>query len=66
MDLWEEAFSQSLYHINWAPNAHSNKSPCELEIGREPNIDKLRRFGCSAFVHVPEELRTKLKNDLSN
>ena len=35
-------------------------TPKEKYYGRTPNLSHLKVFGCIAYVHVPDELRTKL------
>ena len=35
-------------------------TPEERYTGRKPDISHLKIFGCIAYVHVPDELRSKL------
>ncbi|MCO5607757.1 hypothetical protein L7F22_061958 [Adiantum nelumboides] len=35
-------------------------TPEEKLTGKKPNVSHLEVFGCIAYVHVPDELRTKL------
>ena len=44
-----------------SPHASLNfKVPQELWSGHKVTYDRLRTFGCEAYVHVPKELRAKL------
>ncbi len=35
-------------------------TPKEKFIGKKPDVSHLRVFGCIAYVHVPDEKRSKL------
>jgi hypothetical protein len=35
-------------------------TPEEAFTGRRPDVEHIRIFGCSMFLHVPSERRTKL------
>ncbi|MCO5565005.1 hypothetical protein L7F22_018675 [Adiantum nelumboides] len=35
-------------------------TPEETLKGKKPNVSHFKFFGCNAYVHVPDELRTKL------
>ena len=51
-----------LFRSNRSPTrAITGKTPFEAWIGRRPNLSHLRRFGCNAYLHVPNAQRTKLK-----
>ena len=36
-------------------------SPEEAWSGQRPTVDHLRIFGCTAYVHIPKEKRTKVE-----
>ena len=49
------------YLVNRSPSsALEDKTPQEVCIGKKPSLSHLRVFGCDAYVHVPNEKRTKL------
>ena len=59
--LWADAMSMTCYLINmslWA--ALDGKVTEEVWTGNEVNYFGLRVFGCSAYVHIPSEERSKL------
>jgi len=59
--LWAEAIVCASYVRNRSPTAaHVGKTPHELFWGDVPDVSHLRVFGCTAFVHVPKQLRKKL------
>ena len=39
-----------------------DKTPHEVWTGKKPSLSHLRVFGCDAYVHVPNQKRTKLDN----
>ena len=58
---WAEAISTATYVLNQAPtSAVEGKTPEEVWSGIKPSVQHLRVFGCDAYVHVPDEKRTKL------
>lgn len=59
--LWAEAASAAVYVLNrTGPSKTMGKSPFEEWFGRKPAINKIRVFGSTAFVHVPNVNRSKL------
>lgn len=59
--FWSEAVATAVYLYNRSPcESLSWKTPHELLNGRTPDISYLRVFGCCAWVHTPEDQRTKL------
>ena len=47
--------------MNMTPTAAIHgMTPEERYTGRKPHISHLKIFGCIAYVHVPDELRSKL------
>lgn len=60
---WGEAVLTGAHLINRAPSKVLNgKSPNEVMYNRKPNLSYLRVFGCTCFVHIPNDLRDKLSN----
>ncbi|HVX00707.1 MAG TPA: reverse transcriptase domain-containing protein, partial [Candidatus Babeliaceae bacterium] len=60
--FWGEAILTASYLRNRSPsNAVQSITPYEGFWGRRPKVDNIRVFGCVAWVHVPDEKRTKLE-----
>jgi transposase InsO family protein len=60
--LWAEAVNTANYLTNRSPTrANSGISPYQRLYKRPPALHHLRIFGCLAFVHIPDESRTKLE-----
>ena len=60
--FWADAVATAVYILNRSPTkALTGKTPFEAWSGRRPNLSHLRRFGCDAYLHVPDAQRTKLK-----
>lgn len=58
--LWGEAVLFVNYTINRSPSRSLvGKTPYEVWEGIKPNVENLRVFGCTAYKHIPNELRTK-------
>ncbi|KAL0387501.1 UNVERIFIED_CONTAM: Retrovirus-related Pol polyprotein from transposon TNT 1-94 [Sesamum radiatum] len=59
--FWAEAVSMACYLINRSPRTSlGGKVAEEVWTGNQINFDHLRIFGCSAYVHVPSDERSKL------
>lgn len=55
--FWSEAVLTTVHLINRCPtNALKNKLPAEFWYEERPNLQKLRVFGCIAYLHIPKEL----------
>ncbi len=59
---WEVAATTALWLINMRAtkaniNVGPDKTPYEAWYGDKPRIDRLRVFGCDAYVHIPKENR---------
>lgn len=55
-EFWAEATSTAVYLINRTPNSTIDfKLPEEVWSGNRPDLSHLRRFGCTAYVHVNQE-----------
>lgn len=54
--LWGEAIYTAAYILNRLPTVE-NKIPAEIWYGFRPNYNKIRVFGCSAYIHLPKEIR---------
>ena len=58
---WTEAVNTAVYIMNRTPTAAvHNVMPKEKYIGTKPNLSHVKVFGCIAYVHVPDEMYTKL------
>ncbi|KIK18519.1 hypothetical protein PISMIDRAFT_14301 [Pisolithus microcarpus 441] len=56
--FWNFAFDSALHVYNRTPLHWCNwKTPCELFLGKVPDISYFRVFGCLAYVWIPKELR---------
>ena len=61
LELWGEAVLAACYLSNRLPSrALDGKTPFEAWFGYKPDVTHLRRWGCVAYAHIPEELRKKL------
>lgn len=45
---------------NLTPRKNKIKTPYELYYGKVPNVSYLRTFGCTAYYHIPKNMRAKL------
>ncbi|MCO5557439.1 hypothetical protein L7F22_011003 [Adiantum nelumboides] len=58
---WAKAVSTAMYIMNKTPTAAvHNVTPEENFSGKRPDLGHLKLFGCIAYLHVPDELQTKL------
>lgn len=59
--FWSEILYTATYLLNRSPtNYLRDKTPAEMWYNVKPNLSNLRVFGCTAYAHVPDELRSKL------
>ncbi|MCO5562354.1 hypothetical protein L7F22_015980 [Adiantum nelumboides] len=59
--FWAKAVNTSVYIMNMiASVVVHGVTPEEKYSGKKPNLSHLKLFGCIAYVHVPNELHTKL------
>jgi hypothetical protein len=59
--FWVEVVAIAVYIMNRTPIAIVHgMTPEENFIGKKPDVSHLRVFGCIAYVHVPDEKRSKL------
>jgi hypothetical protein len=58
---WAEAVAIAVYIMNRTPTAGVHgMTPEEKYSGGKPDLSHLKVFGCIAYVHVLDELQTKL------
>ena len=58
---WTDAVNNIVYIMNRSPTATMhNVTPEEKYSGKKPDLSHLKVFGCIAYVHIPDELCTKL------
>jgi transposase InsO family protein len=63
-NMWAEAMATATTIKNMSPSTYlQGKTPFEVWHKREPNLAKVRTFGCAAYVHVPKCQRTKLQKE---
>jgi len=59
--LWAEAVNTAIYLLNRMQTTQTpNSTPYELWFGQKPTLNHVKVFGCEAFVHVPDQKRSKL------
>ena len=59
--FWAEVVATAVYIMNRTPTTTVHgMMPEEKYTGRKPDISHLKVFGCIAYVHIPDERRTKL------
>eukprot|EP00253_Pinus_taeda_P003426 PITA_03426 len=60
-EFWAKAVEIACYLVNRSPSlALEDKTPQEVWTSKKPSLPHLRVLGCDAYVHVPNEKRTKL------
>jgi len=62
---WRHAILHAAALIRLRPTAYHKYSPLQLVSGREPNLSRLKVFGCAVYVLISSPQRTKwdLKED---
>ena len=61
MHLWAEASRTVVYVQNRTPHrVLENKTPKEVFSNKKPEVNYLRIFSCTVYIHIPKEKRTKL------
>ncbi len=59
--FWVQAVATPVYIMNRTPTtAVHGMTPEEKFTGKKPDVSHFRVFGCIAYVHVPNEKRSKL------
>ncbi len=59
--FWAKAVATVIYIMNWTPIATVHgMTPEEKFISKKPDVSHLRVFGYIAYVHVPDEKKSKL------
>ncbi|KAL3683514.1 hypothetical protein R1sor_001536 [Riccia sorocarpa] len=59
--LWGEAVLTACYLVNRSPTrSNLGTTPYEKLTKEKPNLSNLRVFGCTSYIHIPEDQRTKL------
>lgn len=59
-EFWAAALDTACHVRNCMPTAGETQSPHMLFYGTAPDVERLRVFGCTAYVHVPSAKRKKL------
>ena len=61
LSFWAEAVSTANYIRNRSPTSClKEKTPHECWYDEKPDVSHFKVFGCNAFVHVPDQKRSKL------
>jgi hypothetical protein len=59
--FWAETVSTTVYIMSRTPIATVHgMTPEEKFTGKKSDVSQFRMFGCIAYVHVPDEKRSKL------
>ncbi len=59
--FWVEVVATAVFIMNRTPTmAVHGMTPEKKFTGKKPDVSHLRVFGCIAYVHVPDEKRSKL------
>jgi len=59
--FWAEAVGTTIYIMNQTPIAAIHGMTCEEKFtGKKPDVSHLRMFGYIAYMHVPDEKKSKL------
>jgi transposase InsO family protein len=62
LNLWADAINCAVYLLNRTSSSQTPYiSPFELWYGVKPSLGHVRVFGCEGFVHVPDQVRSKLE-----
>jgi hypothetical protein len=62
MFLWGEEAMTKIYVHNRSPHRIlKDMTPEEAFLGKKPNVENLRIFGCPVYSHIPKDKRNKLK-----
>jgi transposase InsO family protein len=60
--FWAEAVNTAVYLHNRSPTRSLKElTPYEAWNGTKPDLSHLKVFGCDAYLHVPDEKRSKLQ-----
>lgn len=60
--LWAEAVNTAVYILNRTPSSQTpNSTPFEMWTNKKPDLSHLKVFGSEAYMHVPNQKRTKLE-----
>lgn len=60
-DLWAEAINYAVFTLNQTGiSTVKDKSPAEIWFGRRVSINKLKSFGCTCYVLIPDHKRGKM------
>lgn len=61
LELWAEAVNCAVYLLNRTSSSQTpKKTPFELWNGIKPQVGHVKVFGSIGYVHIPDQLRTKL------
>ena len=65
IEFWVEAISCAAYLINRSPTKSlDNITLNEAWFGKKPSVHHLRTFGCLAYSHIPNTLKSKLDDKI--
>lgn len=58
--FWGEAVATAAYLQNRLPSRAVDRTPYEIWFGQKPSLSNLKIFGSPAYVHIPDNKRSKL------
>ena len=58
-ELWSEAVNTAVYIRNRLPSTQAPQTPFTMWAGKRADLYHTRKFGCDAFMHMPDDLRKK-------
>ena len=62
MYLWGKVAMTTIYVQNISPHRIlKDVIPEEAFLGKKPNVEHLRIFGCHVYIHIPKDKRKKLE-----
>lgn len=66
--MWGEAVLTTTYLLNRTSTKaiSPSRTPYELWYNKKPDLNHLKVFGCTAYVHIPAANRNKLQPNLEN
>ena len=65
-EYWSFALIHAVYVKNRIPHSYIRMTPYEALTGSQPNLTRLRIFGCRVFVRKPNIKKAKLDYNTSN
>lgn len=59
--VWAEAVNTAVYILNRTPTTDDKiETPYDKMYNKRPYLNHMKKFGCVAYMHIPESQRVKL------